>query len=181
MSEQAERVHRGVVVGLDGSPVSRQALAFAAEEARLRDADLVVVTSFEVPEIWWLGPYATEAPTVAERQAAARRAAGKVVDEVLPDRAGHRVEVVATTTAPAAALIDASAAADLLVVGSRGRGGFRGLLLGSVSMQCMLHAHCPVTVVHATSVPAQTAAEARPEPRQRELDGARRQATDIAL
>lgn len=181
MSEQAEQVPGTVVVGLDGSPVSRQALVFAADEARRRDAELVVLTSFEVPEVWWLGPYAVEAPTVAERQEAARRAAAKVVDEVLPDRSGLRTEVIATTTAPAAALIEAAAGADLLVVGSRGRGGFRGLVLGSVSMQCVLHARCPVTVVPATPAAAPDPDQPRPEPVPHGLDDARRQATGTFL
>jgi nucleotide-binding universal stress UspA family protein len=73
------------------------------------------------------------------------------------------------TTAPAPqALVDRSAEADLLVVGSRGHGGVRGLVLGSVSMQCMLQAHCPVIVVRPQPQPTEprhhkTLAEARAE------------------
>ena len=63
------------------------------------------------------------------------------------DTEGLDIRVVVTTDEPARALIDRSAFADLLVVGSRGRGGFRGLVLGSVSLRCALHASCPVTVV----------------------------------
>ena len=63
------------------------------------------------------------------------------------DTEGLDVRVVVTTDEPARALIDRGAFADLLVVGSRGRGGFRGLVLGSVSLRCALQARCPVTVV----------------------------------
>jgi nucleotide-binding universal stress UspA family protein len=72
------------------------------------------------------------------------------------DTEGLDVRVVVTTNEPAQALIGQGALADLLVVGSRGRGGFRGLVLGSVSMRCALHARCPVTVVRKESVDAAT-------------------------
>jgi nucleotide-binding universal stress UspA family protein len=131
--------------------------------------------------VWWLGPYAVEAPSVADRQQAAQRAARKVVDEELGHEPGIQIEVLATTMAPAAALIEKSASADLLVVGSRGRGGFRGLVLGSVSMQCMLHAHCPVTVVHAEPARLAATKPAGEAPAEHGLDDARRMATGTFL
>jgi nucleotide-binding universal stress UspA family protein len=144
--EQAQRAQ--VVVGVDGSPASRRALTFAAGEARQRAAGLTVVTSFEVPDILWLG-HPTEPRALEDRLEVAQRASRKVVDDELSDQSGLDIKVVATTAAPTVALIDLSAGADLLVVGSRGRGGFRGLIMGSVSMQCVLHARCPVVVVRA--------------------------------
>ena len=147
MNEHERSAGRMVVVGVDGSPSSRHALRFAAEEARQRNAALTVVTSFDVPDILWPGAAVTTA--VGHRLQVAQRAARKVVDEELPDRSGLTVDVVATTTPATVALVDRSLDADLLVVGSRGRGGFRGLLMGSVSLQCVLHAGCPVAVVRA--------------------------------
>ena len=143
-----QRARQRVVVGVDGSPSSRRALVFAADEAQRRAADLTVVSCFDVPDMLWLGHRAAATP-LDDRLEVAQRAARKVVDEEVPDQSGLQIDVVATTTAPTVALIDRSADADLLVVGSRGRGGFRGLVMGSVSMQCMLHAHCPVAVVRA--------------------------------
>jgi nucleotide-binding universal stress UspA family protein len=147
MSEHERPAGRLVVVGVDGSPSSREALRFAADEARQRDAALRVITSFDVPDILWLGGAAMTA--MEERLQVAQRAARKVVDEELPDQSGLTIDVVATTTPPTVALVDQSVDADLLVVGSRGRGGFRGLLMGSVSLQCVLHASCPTAVVRA--------------------------------
>jgi len=138
-----------VVVGIDGSPASRQALRFAADEARQRGADLEVVTSFDVPDILWPG-YGPVLSPLDARLELAKQAARKVVDSELPDQEGMHIEVVATTAPPTVALVDRSAGADLLVVGSRGHGGFRGLVMGSVSLQCVLHARCPVAVVRAT-------------------------------
>jgi nucleotide-binding universal stress UspA family protein len=145
-----QRARQRVVVGVDGSPSSRRALVFAADEAQRRAAELTVVSCFDVPDMLWLGHGAAATP-LDDRLQVARRAARKVVDEEVPDQSGLQIDVVATTTAPTVALIDRSAEADLLVVGSRGRGGFRGLVMGSVSMQCMLHAHCPVAVVRASN------------------------------
>jgi len=73
---------------------------------------------------------------------------------------GLEVDALVTATPGPQALIDRSWDSELLVVGSRGHGGFRGLVLGSVSMQCVLHAHCPVTVVRAEPAPAAEAAHA---------------------
>jgi nucleotide-binding universal stress UspA family protein len=151
MDEREQAPRAQVVVGVDGSPASRNALTFAAGEARQRGALLTVVTSFEVPDILWLG-HPTEPRALDDRLEVARRASRKVVDEQLSDQSGLDIEVVATTAAPTVSLIDRSAGADLLVVGSRGRGGFRGLIMGSVSMQCVLHARCPVAVVRADYV-----------------------------
>lgn len=174
------RDHRGtVVVGVDGSAPARTALVRAAEEARLRDAVLKPVfvsgppslppasLSTDVGRIVWAGttPVRTPGPDpeLQERREHAivrwQSAAEEVLDSELrglpDDQRPDRVEpVVVMGTHPAEALLDAAWHADLLVVGSRGRGGFAGLLLGSVSQQCVRHASVPVMVVatpqHAT-------------------------------
>lgn len=139
-----------IVVGIDGSKGAQRALEWALSEARLRGADLRVVHAHRVPELptyvqGRAGGYVGAPPE--QVQAVAKR----VIEEALRaagDTGGVPVERVPVVGGEAAtSLIDASKGADLLVVGSRGLGGFTGLLLGSVSQQCVTHAHCPVVVV----------------------------------
>ncbi len=133
-----------IVVGVDGSEGAADALRWAAEEARLRGATLDVVYA-------WAFPYLSEVSTVAvlnvdyEKEAAELLAG--VVRDTLGDDPAVPVEQVAVQDAPAHALTTRAEGADLLVVGSRGRGGFTGLLLGSVSQQVAHHAPCPVVIV----------------------------------
>jgi nucleotide-binding universal stress UspA family protein len=133
-----------IVVGIDGSEGSAAALRFAVEEARVRGSELRVVCAWHVPP----AAYDTglvQAPldaTEFERIAgsAARRTleeAGLDVATTILLREGQAAEV----------LVEEAEGAELLVVGSRGLGGFRGLLLGSVSQQCAQHATCPVVIV----------------------------------
>lgn len=140
--------HEGpVVVGLDGSAVSVRALMFAAEEASLRDAELVVVHAWKplaVAGPSTMTPLAYGPPPTMrqEERVLAESLAG--MDERHPGLAVHR-ELV---RGPAAkALVHWSRQARLVVVGSRGRGTFAGLLLGSVSQHLIRHASCPVLVM----------------------------------
>lgn len=148
-----------IVVGVDGSDESKNALAWAAEEAKLRQAELEVVYAYEYTPAWQLYGYegvsvAQMDAIAAEDEAAQERAqelAGELVEQLVHDLGpveGVTVTPVAITDRrAAAALVARSENADMLVVGSRGRGGFSGLLLGSVSQQCAAHAHCPVTII----------------------------------
>jgi nucleotide-binding universal stress UspA family protein len=77
----------------------------------------------------------------------AERVLREAIEEVRRDQPAAEVEPLVADGPAAQVLVDMSADADMLVVGSRGRGGFAGLLLGSVSQQCVHHAHCPVTVI----------------------------------
>ncbi len=134
-----------VVVGIDGSRQSMAALLFAASEARLRRVPLRVVHAFEVP---MTGRWMTEGvldPEPFER--AAHQLADAALTAVGGDLEGLDVEQVVELGSGVSALMRHSSADDLVVVGSRGRGGFKGLLLGSVSQQVVLHAPCPVVVV----------------------------------
>jgi nucleotide-binding universal stress UspA family protein len=137
-----------VVVGVDGSAASRQALAWAAEEARLRDVPLraVQVRPGSDPDPGDLQASAVE----RERSERAGSALARIVEEELGTH--HRAVTQRVVSGrPSRVLIDdAASPSSMLVVGSRGRGGFAGLLLGSVSQQCLTHAHGPVVVVHAT-------------------------------
>ncbi|MER5207768.1 universal stress protein [Streptomyces sp. NPDC002825] len=136
-----------VVVGVDGSPSSYAALRWAARQARQTGATLTVVGVFDVP-----GATGWSAPPVdaAFDEEQARKALSEELGAVL-SRSGDipPLEQHVVRGNPAKVLIEASAGADLLVVGSRGRGGFASLLLGSVSQQCAVHASCPVVIVRA--------------------------------
>lgn len=142
MSGDATRRSR-VVVGVDGSEPARRALLWAAEEARLRDADLEVLHAWQHPTT----TFGLVLP--ADDREAAEAHARHVLDVAVEAVTGTGVaaEPILVDAPSARALIETSAGAALVVVGSRGRGGFAGLLLGSVSGQVMHHARCPVVVV----------------------------------
>ncbi|MEV5050193.1 universal stress protein [Arthrobacter sp. LAR12-1-1.1] len=137
-----------IVVGFDGSKQSRGALEWAVDEARYRDAELRIVTVWSKAPMSWY-------PTLLET------AAGEVVAEASPEqqaaalgaeaaRAAEGLKVVTRTVhsdSAASAILDAAREANLVVVGSRGHGGFAGLHIGSVSAQVTGHSPCPVLVV----------------------------------
>jgi nucleotide-binding universal stress UspA family protein len=150
-------------VGCDGSPSSRRALRYAAEIAPQLHLPLHALVAWDYPNVQWGdnwsyyypdmdADFPQNANEVAKQEAAAAFPGG------IPDwvssgaRRGH----------PAQVLIDASRDAALLVVGSRGHGGFAGLLLGSVSHACASRAHCPVLVVRGEA-PATHDAPAEPQ------------------
>lgn len=133
-----------IVCGVDGSEGSRQALAWAVEEARLRDARLDVVHAWHEPYVGGY-PYTIASFDPGEWEASARQLLERALSEV--DAGGVAVEKLVVHDVAARALIEAAKGADLLVVGTRGRGGFSGLLLGSVSSHVVHHAPCPTVVV----------------------------------
>lgn len=132
-----------VVVGVDGSESSLRALGFAVERAEQRDVPLREIRVWEPPGERWVPPgFDPEEATATERAAAEEELARW--RETFPD---VEVDLRVSPGNPAALLVEASREAQLVVVGSRGRGGLRGMLLGSVSQQLLQHAHCPVAVV----------------------------------
>ncbi|HVV36160.1 MAG TPA: universal stress protein [Acidimicrobiales bacterium] len=135
-----------VVVGVDGSKGSRTALEWALNEARLHHADLTAITAWS-PTVGVTGYIPSPAPFLDPQLL--EDAAHEVVDHALEDVDCSGVDVHTKVVAGGAAhaLIAESQDADLVVVGSRGRGGFAGLLLGSVSQQVAEHARCPVVIV----------------------------------
>ncbi|BCJ68821.1 universal stress protein [Polymorphospora rubra] len=132
-----------VVVGVDGSPDSVTALDFALDTAAERDAPLLVVGAWNIPSVPWRPP----GVDTEQMSATERRGLEQLVEERRRRHAAVAVRTEVVVDSPAHALTQASARARLLVVGSRGRGGLRGLLLGSVSQQVLHHARCPVVVV----------------------------------
>jgi nucleotide-binding universal stress UspA family protein len=137
-----------IAVGVDGSPSSKAALRWALTQARLTGARVQAVTAWEFPALYgWepTHPYPDFAAT-----------AGKILAESLQEALEFNqpdVEVLESVVVghPAQVLIDVSAHAALLVLGSRGHGGFAGTLLGSVSQHCAQHAHCPMVIVRGKS------------------------------
>lgn len=134
-----------IVVGIDSSADSVRALRWALQEATLRDAELELVHAFPTPEIVAL-PAIVTLPTNDEL----RLGAEEIIEDALAEVGGPGEVTVSTTVragGSARVLCEAAEGADLLVVGARGLGGFRGLLLGSVSQQVVAHSPCPVLVM----------------------------------
>jgi nucleotide-binding universal stress UspA family protein len=164
-----------IVVGVDASPNARRALAWAAAEARLRQAVLQVVHAYHsknlAAPVYFGSQHTYDASVGAagvpqpeltasiHSREAFEEAVRSQADELLAALLGELGETVSGVEVqqtvvedrhPAEALVQLSVDADLLVVGSRGRGGFSELLLGSVSHAAVLHAVCPVVVVPST-------------------------------
>lgn len=134
---------RRIVVGVDGSPPSERALDWAVAEVRRTGAALHLVSAWTFPMA--LGYAFTT--TVHEVQQSAQDVIDRAVAHVGEVAGDVTVTGETSEQAPAPALIAAAKGADLLVVGSRGLGGFQGLLIGSVSQYCTRHATCSVVVV----------------------------------
>lgn len=136
---------RKIVVGVDGSERSVHALRWALDEARLRDDAVDVIHCWHVayaPDVSGMMPY----PGDMLRGAAQSVLAG-VMSRVADEAKGLTVTSHVEECSGAAALIDASKDADLLVVGRRGHGGFVSLVMGSVAQQVASHARCPVVII----------------------------------
>ncbi len=132
-----------IVVGVDGSECSLAALRWAAQQAHLTGLPLEVVLSYEwIP--FGLGFYL---PDDYDPASNARKTLDDAIEKVRDAFDGVKFIPVVVEGHPAPALVEAARGADLLVVGSRGRGEFSGMLLGSVSQFCADHVSCPITIV----------------------------------
>jgi len=147
MSMKEDPPVHGVVVGIDGSDASREALEWAAREADLRELPLEVVTTWEYPIAY--GQYPAW-PDDFDFSVNARTTLDETIHSVLGERGDRPVSASVVEGHPALVLEDLSKTAALVVVGSRGHGGFAGMLLGSVSEHLAAHAHCPVLIVHGS-------------------------------
>jgi nucleotide-binding universal stress UspA family protein len=161
MSEKRETTKVGaVVVGVDGSPGAGEALRWALAEARLRKVPLRVVHAWTYGysgapmggygSLAYMGSFAWSGPEVGQLGQGAEEILDRAISEVVGEKADVEIERQVIEGGAAAVLVGAAAEGDLLVVGSRGHGGFSGLLLGSVSQQCVHHARCPVVVVRSS-------------------------------
>ncbi|WP_329952690.1 universal stress protein [Streptomyces sp. BE303] len=136
---------RAIVVGVDGSPSSRQALRWAVEQARLTGATVEAVLCWTLPTVYGRAPVSVN----RELDHAAEKVLAQAVGEAIGDVRPVRLRETAVLGNASEVLVERSHGADLLVVGSRGHGGFAGALLGSVGQHCVQHARCPVVVVRA--------------------------------
>ncbi|SNR68434.1 universal stress protein [Blastococcus mobilis] len=149
VDEEALRGPR-IVVGVDFSSGARAALLFALQDAARRGVPVEAVTAYRPPDYWMdfyaVGSYQPDQMRTAALERLRAFVAESVAEGPQPPPEVHAHAAIGTA---ADVLIGESQGADLLVVGSRGHGGFTNMLLGSVSMQCAQHASCPVTVVHS--------------------------------
>ncbi len=146
--------HRRIIVGVDGSPQSRAALEWAATEAQRDGSDVDAVLAYGSGLAWIDVGSDAEALIVARSAERAKEALHETIAAAgLPAEARVRVNPIVVEGEPARALVELAEHADLLVVGTRGRGGFAGLLLGSVSQRCAERSPCPVVVVPSPPSP----------------------------
>lgn len=136
-----------IVVGVDGSEPSLAALHWAVDEARMRRGKVLLITAWHYPPV----PSTAEDSGGNDSFHAAERVQADALKAVAAE--GVDIEGMLVRDSAATALLEAAKDADLLIVGSRGHGGFAGLLLGSVSGQVVHHAQCPVLVVRPRSGP----------------------------
>lgn len=140
-----------IVVGVDGSDASDQALGMAFEEAKIRDCGIVAIRVYTMPTAW-----GSDIPPFVEDYEERRKVE---LEALLDDLASWKdkyaevaIEAVVLDGHPAGVMTGLSSTAQLIVAGTRGHGGFAGLLLGSVSLQLLHHADCPVLIIRALPV-----------------------------
>jgi nucleotide-binding universal stress UspA family protein len=143
-----------IVVGVDGSPSSISALRRGARIAAALELPLEAVTAWYYPELFggYRGGYMGEGfiPDSADLIAGAQAMLDEAVQAVFGDQPPTGFHGSVLEGRAAQTLIEESKGAEMLIVGSRGHGGFTGLLLGSVSQACVEHATCPVLVLHGS-------------------------------
>lgn len=136
-----------IVVGVDGSKSSRDAIRWAVEEARLRKTTVQALYAWQGPPVVGMGYVPPDLLDPAEMQKHAEEIVAAAVAEAAGAEPDPAVESRAIRGVAPSVLVEASRDAELVVLGSRGHGGFAGLLLGSVGQQCVHHAVCPVVIV----------------------------------
>ena len=154
--------HFGVVVGVDGSAPSDAAVRWAARAAAMRKLRLTLVLALATPALPW--PAAPMPTELRQRQEVDARAiiddAVKITEDTITDGGPAEIEGQLFFSAPVPTLVDMSKDAHMVVVGARGLGAVRSVLLGSVSTGLVHHAHCPVAVIHPEASPQSRAVHA---------------------
>ncbi|MGW3449252.1 universal stress protein [Streptomyces sp. NPDC001076] len=136
-----------IVVGVDGSPSSKQALAWGSYMTSMMGGVLEVATAWQNPPSW------TGIADDWDPAAEAGAMLSECCDEVFGTTPPKDLKKTVAAGAATAALLDVSVGARMLVLGSRGHGGFTGVLLGSVSAACAEHAPCPTLIIHGDGLP----------------------------
>jgi nucleotide-binding universal stress UspA family protein len=150
MPAQADSKDPRIVAGVDGSPSSLSALRWAIRQAGLTGAAVDAVIAWHYPDLAASGGYGIAVAGIApgyDFREIAQKTVTDAISATLSPGSDVRVRAHVTEANPVQALLDASAGADLLVVGSRGHGGFTEALLGSVSQHLVQHASCPVVII----------------------------------
>lgn len=151
-----------IVVGVDGSSSSKRALEWAVREAEVHGNTVLAISTYSIPAMATAeSGFALETANIQELADYCRDVLATQIAEVSEGHSSVRIESKVVNGPAAPVLIDASGSAATLVVGSRGHGGFMGLLLGSVSQQCVSHAHCPVVVVRTSDAAAEPSGQSR--------------------
>jgi nucleotide-binding universal stress UspA family protein len=150
-AERKEKKMPGIIVGVDGSGHSRRALDWAIHEAAIRHAPLTVLTVQQAMANFWAGPmiYPEDAELAEHARKIAQEETDDALSELAEDARPPEISVLAVPGFPAEEILGAARDADMIVVGSRGAGGFKKLLMGSVASQVTHHAHIPVVVIPA--------------------------------
>jgi nucleotide-binding universal stress UspA family protein len=152
MPSQEEDQRPRIVAGVDGSPSSLSALRWAIRQAGLTGADVDAVIAWDYPNLAASGGYGMAVAEIEpsyDFREIAEKTVTDAIGSTLSPASDVRVHARVIEGNPVQALLDASAGADLLVVGSRGHGGFTEALLGSVSQHLVQHALCPVVIIRS--------------------------------
>lgn len=157
-TSESAMAHGRIVVGVDGSQPSLEALRWAARQAALTGANLEAVIAWEPPSVYgWIA--LPGRPEDFDFQEPAVRTLEAAVNAALPPEQADGITRTVVTGNPAQAVLDRAEGADLVVVGARGHGTFRATLLGSVSHTVTAHAPCPVVVVRGQAEQTEQTAE----------------------
>jgi nucleotide-binding universal stress UspA family protein len=146
-TERREEMSATIVVGVDGSEGAVRALEFALEEARARHADVKAVAAWHVPAAAYETGWVPVSVDPSDYEKIAQAGLEKSIEDAAAATSGVDVTPILRKGQTAEVLVAEARGAELLVVGSRGLGGFKGLLLGSVGQQCAHHAPCPLVIV----------------------------------
>jgi nucleotide-binding universal stress UspA family protein len=150
MTAPDSRSQPHVVVGVDGSPESTEALAWAARYATATGAKITAVHAWHYPAAGPVPAGRPPQPITEQVRATMQETLDKALADVFGSSTPRDVDTKVAYGHPAMVLVNESEAADLLVVGNRGHGAFHGMLLGSVSIHCVTNATCPVVVVRSS-------------------------------